>query len=214
MSTTFILADDHAIIRDGLRAILAAEPNFKVVGEANTGRQAVEIVERLCPDIVIMDVNMPDLNGVEATRRIRQEDPKVRIIALSMYSDGQFVHAMFEAGASAYVAKSAASRELLDAVHAVLAHRRYISPEVAAFSPDSPATVFSADGREYDRLTSREREVLQLVAEGKSTREIANGLLISQATVDVHRRNIMRKLGVHSAVGLTRFAIRQGLTSA
>ncbi len=215
MSTTCILADDHAIVRDGLRAILAAEPDLKVVGEAANGRQAVELAAQLCPDIVIMDIAMPDLNGVEATRRIRKNDPKVRIIALSMYADPQFVHAMLEAGACAYVIKAAASRDLLTALREVMAYHKYLSPQVAELVSDNlDGRAFASDGLSHDLLTSRQREILQLVAEGRSTREIAAALVISEATVEVHRRNIMRKLGVHSAVELARYAIREGLTIA
>ena len=215
MSTTFLLADDHALIRDGLRAILAAHPDFKIVGEAATGRDAVELARNLCPDIVIMDINMPDLNGVEAARRILKSDPKVRIIALSMYADSQFVRAMLDAGAAAYVVKAAASSELLAAIRNVLAHRQFLSPHIADLVPaDSAGRLFPTDGTTRGLLTSREREVLQLVAEGQSTRQIAAALLIADSTVEVHRRNIMRKVNVHSAVDLTRFAIREGFTSA
>jgi DNA-binding NarL/FixJ family response regulator len=215
MPTTFILADDHAIFRDGLRALLSAEPDFKIVGEAPNGRLAVELAARLCPDIVLMDIAMPDLNGIEATRRILHADPKIRVLALSMYADRHFVRAMLDAGASAYVIKTAASRDLLTAIREVLAHRPYLSPQAADLLADpNGTTVLPSDGFPQDLLTSRQREILQLVAEGKSTREIAAALVISEATVEVHRRNIMRKLGIHCAVELAHYAIREGLTPA
>jgi DNA-binding NarL/FixJ family response regulator len=209
MSTTILLADDHAILRAGLRAVIAAHPDFKVVGEAATGAQAVELAARLCPDIVVMDIAMPDLNGVEATRRILRHDHKTRVIALSTYQDRHFVLAMLEAGAAAYVTKAAAADELLHALAAVCAGRRYLSPAVTQVA-STTGDLFQS--RNCDHLTSREREILQLVAEGKSSREIADQLFLSPNTVQVHRRNLMKKLGLRNVANLTRYAVQEGLT--
>jgi two-component system NarL family response regulator len=215
MSVTIILADDHAIMRDGLQAIIASQADYKVVAHAANGVQVVDLAAQLCPDVVIMDIGMPDLNGVEATRRILRADPKVRVVALSTYNDRHFVKAMMDAGARAYVVKSSATEYLLTAVREVMAGQVYLSPEVAnAVLPNPPGTSGQSALDLLSDLTSREVEVLQLVAEGHSSRAISDKLGIAEDTVDVHRRNIMRKLDLHNVAELTRYAIRAGLTSA
>jgi DNA-binding NarL/FixJ family response regulator len=215
MGTTILLADDHRIMREGLRAIIELQPQFQVVGEAANGRQAVSMAAQLCPDVVVMDIGMPDLNGVEATRRIRSADAKVKVLALSTYTDKQYVLAMLDAGACGYVLKAAASEELLRALRAVSANQKYLSSEVAGLVVDSYTNRTYADERSArSLLTDREREVLQLVSEGKTSREIGTDLEISEYTADVHRRNIMHKLDLHTIAELTKYAIREGLTSA
>jgi len=208
-----LLADDHQMLRDGLRAVLALEKDIEVVGEANDGHGAVEMAGRLAPDVVLMDIGMYGLNGVEATRRIKAGNSNVNVIALSTYSDKRYVLSMLEAGASGYVLKAAAVDEMCRAVRAVAAGKRYLSPDVAGvvldarFSePAEPVASMSSV------LGSREREVLQLLAEGHSSPEIARRLHIAPSTVETHRRNIMRKLDVHSVAELTKVAIREGLT--
>jgi DNA-binding NarL/FixJ family response regulator len=215
MSTTILLADDHAIMREGLRAVLEREPDLKVVGEANDGREAVALAIQLCPNVVVMDIGMPGLNGVEATRQLRTQTPEVKVIALSAYVEKQFVLAMLEAGASAYVVKASGSEEVLRAVRAVIQRRKYLSPEAAEAVVDSYVDrLYPDQAAAHSVLTQREREVLQLVAEGKSSRAIGEELSISFHTVEIHRRNLMQKLSLHTTAELTKYAIRHGLTSA
>jgi DNA-binding NarL/FixJ family response regulator len=214
MSIRVLLADDHQMLRDGLRAVLSLEDDIEVVGEANDGHGAVEMVGRLAPDVVLMDIGMSGLNGVDATRRIKAESPDVKVIALSTYSDKRYVLSMLEVGASGYVLKAAAVDEMCRAVRAVADGKRYLSPDVAGVVVDArfeaPA---EPDVPLFSALGPREREVLQLLAEGHSSPEIARRLHIAASTVETHRRNIMRKLDVHSVAELTKYAIREGLTS-
>jgi len=211
-----VLVDDHAMLRDGLRAIVERDSSLKVVGEASDGREGEEVVKSLEPNIVIIDIGMPNLNGIEATRRITRDSPGTRVVALSMHTDKRFVLAMFEAGASAYVAKDSISDEILRAIHAVRQGRKYLSSDVAApvidgaFQKEQPK---STTGEELRELAPREREVLQLLAEGLTSGEIAEQLHLSTHTVVTHRRNIMRKTGLGSVAELTKLAIREGLTS-
>lgn len=214
MSIRVILADDHRMMRDGLRAVLALEEDIEIVGEAEDGLAAVEIARRLVPDAVLMDIGMRGLNGVEATRRITGENPGVKVIALSTYSDQRYVLSMLEAGASGYVIKAAAVDEMCRALRAVASGKHYLSPDVAGVVVDAhvrgaaqPAAASSSI------LRPREREVLQLLAEGCTSREIARRLHVSTSTVETHRRNIMRKLDVHSIAELTKYAVREGLTA-
>jgi two-component system NarL family response regulator len=214
MSIRVLLADDHQVLRDGLRAVLALESDIEVVGEANDGHAAVEMARRLVPDVVLMDIGMHGLNGVEATRRIKAENPNVKVIALSTYSDKRYVLSMLEAEASGYVLKAAAVDEMCRAVRAVAEGKRYLSPDVAGVVVDASFREPAEPGASLSSsLGSREREVLQLLAEGHSSPEIARRLHIAPSTVETHRRNIMRKLDVHSVAELTKYAIREGLTT-
>jgi len=206
--TTILLVDDHAVVRQGFRMILSAEPDFEVVGEAANGREAIGLAESLRPDVVLMDVSMPELNGIEATRRIVTDAPRTRVLALSMHRDTVYVREILRAGASGYLLKEAGDHDLLTAIRAVAQGQGYLSPAV------SDAVL--SDYRKHvtdpiDLLTSREREVLQLIAEGKTNKEIATALDLSTYTVESHRGRIMEKLNLHSAGELVRFAFRNGL---
>ncbi len=214
MATRILVADDHHIMRQGLKSLLETDANNEIVGEAEDGRQAVEMVQRLRPDVVIMDVAMPTLNGVEATRRILQDNPHVKVIALSMHSDRQFVGRMLEAGASGYLLKDCAFEELADAVKAVVKGDTYLCTKVVGTVVDGYVRGPGDDGKAaLSKLTNREREVLQLISEGHSTKTIAFSLTVSVKTIETHRRNIMAKLDVHSVAELTKLAVRLGLTS-
>jgi DNA-binding NarL/FixJ family response regulator len=214
MTVRIVLVDDHRLMREGLRCLLEQEPEFKVVGEAADGHTAIEVVRTLSPDVVVMDVGMPDLNGIDAARRITSEYERVKVIAVSAHADKRNVMNMLEAGAAGYVLKNAAHDELLRAVHAVSAGRTYLSPEVAGLVVErmtNPDAV--PDMSAYAILGARQREVLQLVSEGKSSAETAKVMHISTKTVETHRRNIAQKLGLHGTAALTRYAIREGLTT-
>jgi DNA-binding NarL/FixJ family response regulator len=207
------LADDHVMMREGLRALLKDIPGVQVSGEAENGRDAVRLCRELAPDLVIMDVAMPELNGVEATRQILAETPSVRIIALSMHSTKRFVLDMIQAGAKGYLLKNCAFKELADAVSTVLAGRAYISPAVASVVMEKIVSPAKDEPTPDFNLTPREREVLQLLAEGKKVGEVARRLHVSMKTVQTHRRNLMAKLNLFSLPELTKFAIQHGLTS-
>jgi DNA-binding NarL/FixJ family response regulator len=215
MSTRILIADDHRIMREGLRALLGKQDTFLVVGEAEDGRKAVELAARLRPDIVIMDITMPGLNGIEATRQIVAADSRVKIIALSIHSDHRFVRQAFEAGATGYLLKEGAFEELARAIHTVAGGKAFVSPGIAGVLIDD--LVRRTAGKETPvgvrPLSSREKEVLQLLAEGKSTKTIAAILQVGAKTVETHRRQIMLKLQLDSVAELTKYAIREGLTS-
>jgi two-component system NarL family response regulator len=211
MSVQILIADDHQMLRDGLRAILEKDQNVEVIGEASDGRTAVEMARTLLPDVVVMDIGMPDLNGVEATRQIKAESPAVKVIALSRHSDKRYVVRMLEAGASGYVLKSGAYDELRRAVEAVSRGEGYLSPRITGVLVD--LHLHPASQPENPSLGPREREIVQLLAEGHTSPQIARKLHISTRTVESHRRNIMKKLGVHSLAEITKYAIREGLTS-
>jgi len=214
MTIRILLADDHSLVREGLRMILESGQDIQVVGEAEGGRTAVDLATDLKPDLVIMDISMKDLNGIEATRQIRMSCPATRVIGLSMHTDDRNVLRMIEAGASGYLLKSSAAEELVRAVHAVANGHDYLSPDIAGVLVEGYVHRLSpSDSPAYAALSLREREVLQLLAEGMTSKEIASRLRISTATVETHRRNVMRKLNIHSIAELTKFAIRQGLTS-
>lgn len=203
-----LLADDHVMVRQGFRMILAAQPDMEIVGEAGNGHEAVELAERLQPDVVVMDVAMPELNGIEATRRLAASSPRTRVLALSMYKDSVYVREILRAGARGYLLKDAIDRDLLAAVRAVAGGEGYLSPTVSeAVLSDYRRHVSDP----LDLLSSREREVLQLIAEGKTNKDIATALKLSVYTVDAHRGRIMEKLNLHSVGELVRFAVRHGL---
>lgn len=203
-----LLADDHVMVRQGFRMILAAQPDMEIVGEAGNGREAVELAEKLQPDLVVMDVAMPELNGIEATRRIAASAPRTRVLALSMYKDSVYVREILRAGARGFLLKDAIDRDLLAAVRAVAAGEGYLSPAVSeAVLSDYRRHVTDP----LDLLSSREREVLQMIAEGKTNKDIAVALDLSVYTVDAHRGHIMEKLNLHSVGELVRFAVRKGL---
>ena len=216
MPTRILLADDHEMLRSGLRVLLAAEPGMEVIAEARDGRTAVRLAAEMSPDVVVMDIGMPDLNGIEATRQIKGangQGPKV--VALSAHSDERYVQEMVRAGASAYVLKDSAFEELAKAVKVVADNKMYLSPSVAHVVLDDYARDKQGTGGAasvFNRLSPREREILQLLAEGKATKQAAAHLNVSVKTVETHRRNIMVKLDIHSVAELTKYAIRQGLT--
>jgi DNA-binding NarL/FixJ family response regulator len=212
--TRVLLADDHMIMRQGLRSLLAGTTGLDVLGEAGDGRTAVQMALKLSPDVVVMDVGMPDLNGMEATRQIKAQAPGIKVIALSMHSDGRFIAGMFKAGASGYLLKDSAFEELARAVRTVAAGQTYLSPRIAGVVVED--YLRGKDGAAptgVSLLTDREREVLQLIAEGRSTKETADLLHVSVKTVETHRGRIMARLGLHSVAELTKYAIREGLTS-
>ena len=214
MSINIILVDDHKIIRDGLRSLLAKETDMAVVAEAENGRDAVKLSRKLNPDIVVMDINMPDLNGVDAATLIMEESPDVKIIALSIHSTRRYVTRMLKAGASGYLVKHCAYEELANAIRSVANNKPYLSSQILdTVLSDYTSSVSSSEISTLSTLTSREREVLQLVAEGMKSEEIANRLFVSVKTVSSHRRAIMQKLNLHSVAELTRYAIREGLVS-
>ncbi len=214
MSVKILLADDHKITRQGLRSLLEKEPDMEVVAEAEEGRTAVRLVRELLPDVVVMDVSMPDLNGMEATHQIVAEHPNVKVIALSIHSDNLFVSEMLKSGASGYLLKDCAFEELARAIHVVVDGKTYLSPAVSGVVVDDYLhRLARTESPSSEVLTDREREVLQLMAEGKSTKQVALKLHISVKTVETHRRQIMSKLDIHTIAELTKYAIRKGLTS-
>jgi DNA-binding NarL/FixJ family response regulator len=215
-----LLCDDHRMMRDGLRVILERE-GLVVVGEAANGREVLALAAQLQPDIVVMDISMPELNGIDATRRLLAKSPGIKVVGLSMNSDRRYVLAMFAAGAVGYLLKSSASEELITAVRAVASNLKYVSPAIAGGLVDgflnqqssSPLPSSSAAPSTARPLSSREREVLQLLAEGKTSKDIAKRLDISGTTVETHRRQIMDKLQLRTIAELTKYAVREGLTS-
>lgn len=206
--TRILLADDHALVRQGFRMILEQQPDMEIVGQAGNGHEAVELAEKLKPDIVIMDVAMPGLNGIEATRRISGSLPRTRVLALSMHKDSVYVREILRAGARGYLLKDSGDADLVAAVRSIAKGEGYISPAVS----DAVLTDYRKHVTDpLDLLTSREREVLQLIAEGQTNKEIATGLNLSVYTVEAHRGRIMEKLNLHSTGELVRFALRNGL---
>ena len=208
-----ILADDHTIVRQGLARLLEDQPDLEVVGEAVNGRVAIEKALKLKPDIIIMDIAMPLMNGIEAAKRIRKELPKTKILILSMYSHEHYIHELLETGISGYLLKDSSSRDILKAIHAAMKDETSLSPSISKMVVDSylsPRKVSSKEER-FKKLTNREREVFQLIAEGYSTKQIADMLCVSVSTVKSHRSKIMEKLWIDTPVHLVHFAIQLGL---
>lgn len=212
-SIRILVVDDHRMFRQGVVSLLEDQSDFEVIGEASDGREAVTVARQLQPDVVVMDVSMPDMNGIEATRKILESGRSTRVIALSMHTDRRFVDGMLEVGAAGYVLKSSAFEELVQAVRAVMADQRYLCPAATRTVVDGYVAGTAAPNTNSATLSPRERETLQLIAEGKSTREISELLEISPKTVETHRKNLMHKLDIDNIAELTKFAIREGLTT-
>lgn len=211
MTIAVMLADDHKILREALRSVLERETDIVVVAETGDGIETLQTAKDKLPNIVVMDIGMPGMGGIEVTRRLQAENPEIRVLALSTFFDRRIVMQMLEAGAGGYVAKSAGGDELLRGIREVAAGRTYLSPEIAAVVIDSARGNKAVDERE--QLGRREREVLALLADGKTSHEIGVRLHIATSTVDVHRRNIMRKLDLHSVAELTKYAVRKGIVT-
>ena len=213
MPTRVLLVDDHAMIRQGLCSLLEKQPDIEVVGSVEDGRKAVDIARELAPDLVIMDISMPNLNGIDATRKIIGEMGDVKVIALSIHSSRHFVAEMLKAGASGYILKECLFDELVEAIKTVLNGGTYLSPKMTGVVIDDYVKRLSTQYQpEGPVLTEREREVLQFLSEGKSTKQIALQLHVSSKTIESNRRNIMDKLGINSVAELTKYAVREGLT--
>jgi DNA-binding NarL/FixJ family response regulator len=214
MKVRMLLVDDHALVRSGIRVLLENTPDFEIVGEVGDGRKALQACHELHPDVVLTDVEMSSLNGITAARQIHAELPEVKIIMLSMHDDPTYFSESLKAGASGYVLKGESAADLLAGIRAVVSGERYLSPSFKELAADNSDPL---DGPEsaglLSRLTTREREILQLVAEGHSSHEVGRTIFVSTKTVEFHRRNIMLKLGIHTIAGLTRFAIKNGLIS-
>jgi two-component system response regulator NreC len=216
MTTRLLLVDDHAVVRSGLRMLLGAEADVEIVGEAGTAAEAIEKAGEFAPDVILMDIGLPDLSGIDATREIKKRFPRISIVALTIHEDEEYFFKMLEAGASGYVPKRAAPEELLRAIRAAASGEVYLYPSLAKLlvtdylSQDHPAE----EKAQMDGLTEREHQVLTYLAEGTSNEEIAVSLVISPKTVERHRENIMRKLNLHSRSELVRYAIRKGIIKA
>jgi two-component system, NarL family, response regulator NreC len=214
MAMKILLVDDHEIMREGVCALLRKYPDMDVVGQAADGRMAVDMVRELRPDVVIMDIGMPNLNGIEATRQMITENPHLKVMALSTHSDGSVVAKMIKAGATGYMLKESAFSELLDGLHTMAEGKTYLCSKISkVVFADYVNLLTNPKSELIDGLTIREREILQLVAEGHTTKDIAKELHLSPKTVDSHREHIMEKLGVRNVACLTKYAIREGLTT-
>jgi DNA-binding NarL/FixJ family response regulator len=211
MPIRILIADDHGVVAEGLKHLVEAEADMEVVACVGDGREAVQLARDVQPDVVLMDLSMPELNGADATRAILQRDPKCRVIVLSMYAQREYVRRALKAGAAGYVVKRSAAKEVVEAIRAVHAGQRYLSPRVA----DVVLEDYSDDKQDdpLARLSAREREVLQLLAEGRAGAEIAQRLSLSQKTVETYRARLVEKLGIRDLAGLVRFAIQRGLVS-
>ncbi len=214
MSIRIIIADDHKILREGLRVVISREPNMEIIAEAEDGQMALNLIEELRPDVIVMDLAMPNMTGIEAIRRITENDYGTKILVLSMHTDKRFVSRALKAGAHGYIIKDCAGEELVRAIYAVIANQVYLGPAIAGSVLDGYlSNLTESDSGYLSCLTSRECEILQLIAEGKSTRYIAETFKLSTKTVETHRQRIMTKLNINSVVELTKFAIREGLVS-
>jgi len=215
MAIKILIADDHGILREAITSLLNNEFGMEVIGEAQDGRTAVQLAKELHPDVIIMDIAMPGLNGIEATRQIVREMPNIKVIALSVYVDRRSVREMLKAGASGYVPKQCAFKELVTAIQNVVSNRTYLSSRISGIVVEEYVhRLEENDNSAYSILTPREREVLQLIAEGESTKAIAKELFVSNKTIEWHRRQLMIKLGAQSVAELVKYAIREGLTCA
>ena len=214
MAIRVLLADDHQLFRQGLRSMLANDAQVEVIGEAASGRSAVELARQLVPDVVVMDISMPDLNGIDATRQIKQRSPGIQVLALSAHADRRFVTGILAAGAAGYILKDSAFEELCRAIHTVAGKQVYLSPAVAGGVVEASLRSAPADGASgADALTPRQREVLQLLAEGMNTKQMAAHMHLSVKTIETHRTQIMKRLDCQSVADLTKYAIREGLTT-
>jgi DNA-binding NarL/FixJ family response regulator len=214
-ATRVLLADDHTLVRQGLKKILEEQPGWTVVGEAGNGRDAVQLATSLSPDVTVLDIGMPVLNGIEATRQIVRRTPNAHVLILSMHADEAYVARALDAGARGYLLKDSADADLIRAVTAVAGGKSFFSPAVAKVMLDDYVRLRASKEfvDRYDLLTEREREVFQLVAEGRSTKEIADVLFVSAATIETHRAHILQKLAVHNTTELVLFAVRRGIIS-
>ena len=208
-----LLAEDHDVMREALRFLLDAREEFTVVGEADDGRQVMAVAEKTAPDVVVMDINMPELNGIEATRQLIDRFPHIKVLGLSIHTKGRMVSEMLKAGAHGYVPKNSAATELISAIRTVMAGKMYVSPEVLGGLVETRSQGASGASA-FEKLTEREREVLQLLAEGYATKEVAHKLCLSVPTIHTHRQHIMQKLNVRSIADLVRYAIREGITTS
>src|SRR5215475_10936846 len=211
---TVLLADDHIVVRQGLRALLVAEEDIEIIGEAENGRQAVQLAKKFMPEVVVMDIAMPVLNGLEATRQITRAVPNTKVLVLSSYCDDEYVQQLTEAGAAGYLVKQTAANDLLKAIREAQRGNAFFSPAIAKRLRDQCREAFvsgQAMKKRPDYLTTREAEVLQLIAEGRANKQIAAELCISIKTVEKHRQQVMNKLNIHDVAGLTRYAISKGL---
>jgi len=210
-----LLADDHIVMRTGLRALLERQPNLEVVGESENGRETIELVASLRPDVVVMDVGMPVLNGIEATKTIVSKHPTTAVVILSMHADESYVMRALKAGARGYLLKDSAAVDLISAIHAVSQNKSFFSPKVSRILAEDYVRVLKQRGAmdSYDLLTSREREILQLLAEGNANKEVAIALNISPYTVETHRSHILEKLNLHNPAELILYAVRKGIIS-
>lgn len=215
MEIRLLIADDHTMMREGLKGIIEKEVGMTVIGEADDGNKTMILAHKLGPHVVVMDVAMPDLNGIEATRRIVKENPNIKVVALSGHVNQHFVREMFAAGASAYILKQNAGEELIRAIRDVMRGKKYLCSGVARGVVDAYVELSQPMSKTpaFAVLTAREREVLQMIAEGKSTKEISGEMGVSVKTVETHRRNIMEKIDMHSVAELTKYAIREGITA-
>ena len=215
MPIRILLADDHTVVRDGLRALLEKQPDMTVVAEASDGRDSIRLAEEQSPDVVVMDIGMPSLNGIEATRRILAANPRTAVVMLSMHQDESYVLRSLKAGAKGYLLKDSLRGDVIDAIRAVAQGRSFLTRKVRLMLQEDYVRQMESRGLEdsYDLLTDREREVLHMVAEGKSNKEVAGLLNISPTTVETHRSHILQKLGIHSVPELILYAVRKGIVS-